>query len=307
VAKYAPERPSTEELRGNNAFSPHTVEAIAQKRIEVSRILRGAAGLLAMAGPCAPKPDRRYYAEAGRIAQLGDETPGLATLNRMPPWKPRSNPNSWHGMESDNPWGAYQMLHALAATNANVALEVATPRHMDRYGPLSSLVWVGARTTDKGEGDVIKQMAAQDPLLPFAIKNGLDGQLEPALALVDAINAERGPDGAPAVLLYRGGENAKTPSSWAEIVRHAVKETDGQVIVDVAHGGEMAHDLSGQYGKSELGQIACIATLAEVMREGFMPAGVIMETSDVKSPVDPTISLDYGLAGIQALHTVSQP
>jgi hypothetical protein len=305
VATYAPERPTTTELHEKYPLSDFTVERIEQRRLNAGAILTHEIdGLVALFGGCSIPNHipQEVHTEGRQIAAFEEEEEGIQAENRLCVWKPRSDPNDWHGVETKRPEAAHQAVTMRAVESGHVAMEFAHPRHAERYGSLTTVAWGGSRNV--GNVDTLLEIARRIPYVPFPIKNGLDGNIDHALMVVDKINGERGDGGAPSVLLYRGGMNAQTPDTWREQCAQAIKATEGRIIIDVAHGGEMAHDPLGRFGKSELGQIACMMSLAQVMREGYIPAGVMVEASDVPSETDPTIPLALAMDGIRTLNAI---
>lgn len=306
MAMYAPETPTLDELEARFPLDMLAEAEIERQRALVGDCLTGrTAGLVAVIGPCAMTLERSIIdVEGDRLYQAQQEQSGLITLHRMPPWKPRSNPNDWHGLESepDTVVAAYETIAARAAATGNVAIEIGHIPHIARYGRRIALGWSGSRNAE--DDALIEALATHDHTLPIGVKNGMDGTIGGALAHVDRINELRGDQGmaAPAVLIYRGGTNAKTPQAWERGYRAALEATDGRMVLDTAHGGEMAFDPKGNYGKSVAGQEACLdRVLAIAARHGEMPAGLIMEASEAHSPTDPVMPQRVALDGARYL------
>jgi hypothetical protein len=242
--------------------------------------------------------------EGKRIAELSVGRPDLHTLHRIPPWKPRSNKESWHGEETTNPAGAYRTLASLAARQTNAAIELGSRAHIERYGPMLTFGWTGSRNAENVA--LIRTLAIRDPKLPLGIKNGLDGDIDGALERVKMAEKIRDPGDkpAPVVLIYRGGENARTPEQWEGAYLRALDITEGRLIVDTAHGSEMAHDPGRRFKKTLAGQIAAMEAVIRLAEEGRVPAGIMIEASDIDSPVDPVMPLETALEGVRRLYEI---
>ena len=305
MSQVAPDVPTIEDLE---ALFPFTVKAenrIERARASLGNLIRGRhSGLIAILGPCAMTGARNIIDREGhRLHQIQADNPGLLTLHRLPPWKPRTNPDDWHGHESEENTvvDAYGIVSKRAADTANLAIEIGHMTHIKRYGSRLTLGWLGGRNIDNT--CLLRALASACPSLPVGVKNGLDGDLDTALRHVEYINTMRGPDEAPAILIYRGGDNARNPDDWEKSYRRALEMTDGQLIVDTAHGGEMAHDPAGNFQKSVVGQIACLDSVIRVAEEYVeLPLGVMIEASDAPSPTDPVMPFASAIAGALKLH-----
>lgn len=305
MATYAPDLPTTAELHERYPLSDDAYERISASREAFSDVIRTGVGFIGASGSCSLTNNvYQTHRQGDELAKLSRTENGLVTVQREPMWKPRSNPDDWHGLETTEPEAAYNLLSILADAHAGLAVEVRTPEHIDRYGHLLTFAWIGARSLDDTVS--IMDIARKEPTLPLGIKNGLDGDIGTALSLVEQINVERGEHGAPAVLIYRGGENAKTEEEWRTRAIQAVDKTEGKVIIDVAHGSEMAHHPTGDFAKSILGQTACLASLASIMRDGSLSSGVMIEASATPSKTDPVIDPGLALDHIKALNAIKQ-
>lgn len=299
MAQYAPETPTLEYLEETYPLSVDAMAGVASSRERISNILSARMpGLVAIIGPCAMTGATEIMDEEGLLlGDLNDYVTNVFAAHRIPPWKPRTKPTDWHGEETTDPEGAYATIARRADSSANVAIEIGHAAHLDRYGSRLAFGWSGGRNI--GRNGLIEAMALHDPTLPLGIKNGLDGDIQPALQHIARINELRGPEGAPAVLIYRGGENAKTIKSWRGEYLRALDLTGGRMIVDTAHGSEIAHDPHNK--KSELGQIACLGHLLELAsQQNEIAAGIMIEASDAESPTDPVIPFQNALS--PALH-----
>jgi 3-deoxy-D-arabino-heptulosonate 7-phosphate (DAHP) synthase len=296
---FAPESPNLAELEQAHPLTEATLEAIGTAR--ASSILSGASpGLLAILGPCAMTEDRQTIDQEGdRISALDFPEVGLITLHRQPVWKPRTNAADWHGLETTNPRAAHGTLFGRAAAAANVAIEIGHSPHLHRYGRALTLGWIGSRNAEDTE--LLEAVASHDPTLPIGIKNGMNGSIDKALENVDRITELRGNDTGAVGLIFRGGTDIQTSQEWEHAYREALERTNGLLIVDTAHGGEMAHDLNGTYEKSVAGQVACMDHVVRIAEKGELPAGIMIEASDAVSPTDPVMPFVLALDGIVQL------
>ncbi len=302
VPRY-PDNPDTKSLEKEYGIDDKHRTQINIQREEITDIIDDPKnGLIAIVGPCAlTNNPQQHQAEGKRIAELGASHDDLITLHRMPPWKPRTNPRDWHGLETTEPVAAYSQLATEAKLRANVAIETGHYSHIVRYGELASMIWIGGRNVHKSE--MIEALAIHDPTIPIGVKNGLNGHIEEALRRVRAVNALR-ELGSKAILIYRGGENALTPELWEQEYKKAIEQTDGRVIIDTAHGSEIAHDPSNK--KSVEGQIKALEHVIELAQQGYIPAGIMLEASDIESPTDPVIPLEIALEGIRKLYEIKK-
>lgn len=323
MAQTAPEVPTTQQLHELYPLNEVTQYEIEAARERVSGILSGdEPGLVAILGPCAMTGAVRTIRQEGAAyARLTLTEEGLQVVNRMPLWKPRTNPSDWHGLETgpepgtdgsieDSAHDAYRTLAVEATFGGGVAIELGQPYHPERYAHLLTFGWTGARNLDNL--DVLHAVALHDLSLPLGVKNGLDGTIEPALRRIAELRELRathasklGIVAAPTVLIYRGGENAKDPSSWERQYREALEATGGHLVVDTAHGGEQAHDWREKYLKSEVGQKRALAHVVEIAQQhGEVPRGVMCEASAASSPTDPTIAPSVAIEGVRRLNAL---
>lgn len=301
---YAPECPTTEALRIGNPLSDYAELEIALARERVGGILAGREnGLVAILGPCAMNSQAAIIQEEGEtLRQLTEDTKGLYMAHRLPVWKPRSNPADWHGLETSDPAAAYNTLARQANYGAGVSIEMAHQPHAERYGDLTVVSWFGGRNIDNGS--MMDAVALHDPDLPLAVKNGLDGSIDAAIGHVSRLTELRGPDAAPVVLLYRGGKNAQDPDTWEHEYRHALEVTGGNMIVDVAHGSEMAHHPDRSFEKSVAGQVEAMEHVITIAAKGELPAGIMAEASEAVSPTDPHMPFALAVSGVLRLHNL---
>ena len=260
--------------------------------------------LLAISGPCAPTIDNLHIhlPEGEKLRSAMKYISGLVTIDREPIWKPRSDPLKWPGMLASHGDLARALIEHKSRTNANVAIEFGNKEQVEEFSPDVSFAWIGGR--NELASDLDYEAAVTDPLLPLGKKNGLSGEIDAALKGIERMRDLRGSSGAEIALIYRGGENAKTPEAWEVAYKDALARTDNRLIVDVAHGGEMAHDPSTKFTKSVIGQLACLGHVLRLAEEGFMPAGIHMESSDARSPIDPVIPFKDGINGIVNLRNI---
>lgn len=310
MAQRAPAVPSIETLEKRYPLTDRAAASIAERRTRVnSAIRRESRSFMGLLGGCAlvPAEEQTIKREGTQLDNLYMTHPGLVTLHRLCFWKPRSNPNAWHGAETEPATvePTFRIVADRAEATANAAAEIGYKYHIRRYAPRLTLGWVGGRNVENDE--LVEDIATEAPYLPVAVKNGLDGNIDVALDQVARINSLRSPDQAAAILIYRGGENAKDPHSWERQYREALDITDGLMVVDLAHGTEMAHHPQGLFEKSVEGQLAGLAAVIRIAeRLGQMPLGAMMEATDARcNPVDPATRFrpaSDGLIHLNQLH-----
>lgn len=292
---HAPQTPTTTELHERYPLNEVTQLKIDINRQRVGNILSGEEqGVVGLIGACAMTDDtNRIRIEGHAQHQITQTEEGLYLVNRRPFWKPRTNPSDWHGLETDDPELAYRTVAGEAIWGSGVAAELNwqdaehSETHAYRYGPLLTFGWIGGRAVQ--DSALMERTAMDATMLPLGIKNGLDGEVGPALEQIEKLRELRGENGAPVVLLYRGGENAQNPEDWERQYRYAMEATNGKMIVDGAHGTEMAHHPAGNFKKSVEGQLNALKHIEQIASKGELPTGVMFEASDAHSPTDPHI------------------
>ncbi len=304
MSVYAPESPSLAELQARYPIDEAIHTQVAAARIKTAEIaIQTRPGLIAILGPCAMTAAREIICDEGeQLAAAEQNNVGLVTTHRVPMWKPRSDPSDWHELETTDPELAYAILAGEVSNGSNLSIEIGHTPHLDRYGKLTVLNRFGGRNILRS--DIMDEVATADPMLPLGVKNGLDGNIFPALRRVAGIGQLRAAEGAPAVLIYRGGANASNPQEWEKEYRSALLVTGGRMIVDIAHGTEMAHDPDGKFAKSVGGQILALEHVIKIAESGELPIGIMAEASDAESPTDPNMPFQIALDGVVELNGI---
>ena len=305
MPRQAPELPTTDTLHQQYPLSEQAAAQIQNNRAHISAVITGGRpGFIGIIGPCAMTPHSEIIAQEGRQLYMATQrNDGLYVADRIPPWKPRTNIDDWHGMETEPETveQAFQIISAQANRHANVAAEVGNNGHIARYAGYLVFGWNGSRNA--GGHELVDSLAAAEPTLPIGIKNAMDGTIDVALQHIARVAGVRGGTGAPAVLIYRGGTKAQTLKSWERYYRDALERTEGRVIVDVAHGSSIAFNQTGGTAKTEAGQIACMERVVELAEKyGELPVGMMVEASAAPTPTDPVIAPEIALAGVLRLH-----
>lgn len=328
---YAPELPTTAELAAYNPLDRSDQLTIAAARIAVNAAIIRPDNRYLLVGPCALTEDLNLLDEENRVwNEFATENCLIAAMRRHP-WKPRSvegwaaKMEQWHGLETGYEDGsgdpaeaaraAYEIIHHGARTYGNISMEMAFEEHVMRYGPMVSFAQIGARTPSHYYDDdpgsyhqFLDLLARREPTLPVGVKNDTDGGLERAIRDVNRINDIRGGLGfsavSRAVLIYRGGTNAKSPDAWEAGAIDAIERTNGVVILDTAHGGEQAFDPGGKYGKSEHGQLLCLEKAVELQQRGYRYSGLAIESSNIPSPMDPPAAVEAVKMRLKAMQDV---
>ncbi|MBP7820660.1 hypothetical protein KA025_00785 [Candidatus Saccharibacteria bacterium] len=300
---------ATKQLAG--APSKDTELAILNKRLQISTAIKEGIGTIAIIGPCALDNNESVLLEESKqLHDLQNET-GLITISRRAFWKPRSNPESWPGLETTDPYDSYRLILGNAQKFANNSAEIGHFEHIEKYGPLLNFGWFGARNKIQG---FKKQVADWDHSLSFGVKNDLNGTIDDALSEIEEINSSRHhiENSGKAILIYRGGNNAQNPDAWTNNYLDALERTNGRLIVDTAHGAEMAFHPNGIYKKSVAGQQASLAKVLELADKGAIPLGVMMEASDTiettdDRKVDPNMPFHIAIEGLRRLSAIAKP
>lgn len=287
---------------------------ITEQRIQTQEILQGTMpGLVAIAGPCANHDSQRILVEGMLLSNLASDS--LVTLHRQPFWKPRSpalnGPKPWEGLEDTDPEIALSRAQLAVDEGVSIAAEIGKTEHINRYSDLLTFAWIGARSLDNME--LIDYVASNLPAdLPLGIKNDLTGNIDGALKTIDRINerrADMSDHPAEAILIFRGGSDFDKPRKWSWQVEKAYVATAGRLIIDTAHGSEMAHDPEGNFKKSVEGQIFCLEHVIFLADHGIFPRGVMIEASDYENPdktkrTDPNMPFASAAMGILELSRV---
>jgi phospho-2-dehydro-3-deoxyheptonate aldolase len=312
----APERPTTPELHDAYDIDNQAALDIAQTRIDINAAIARPGNKFLLAGPCALTEDAETLQLENQEWRAFAQENGLVVAVRRHSWKPRSvktwgeKLTRWHGLETgfedadDNreaaALSAYEIMHEEAVSQHNVSMEIAFSSQVLRYGPMLSFAQIGARTREEYYDtyeeylEFLDFLAKREAVLPLGIKNDTSGSITRAVEEVNRVNDIRASIGMSAahraVLIYRGGDNAKTPEAWEVGAIEAIEATHGAVILDVAHGGEQAFDFNGKYEKSEAGELACLGAAMQLKRRGLTFVGVSAESSILESPMDPAAS-----------------
>ncbi len=322
---YAPEHPTTEMLHAEMPLERRDFLVVAGSRIAIDQAIRHPDNTLTIAGPCAATDDMEELAEEQMRWQ---EVDGVIAVRRNV-WKPRGvmpfeeKLDKWHGLETGHPNSessaedattlAFRIVRDAARRHGNVAMELASPEHVLRYGPLASFAWVGPRTRTEyyaGREDeyhsFIELLAKREPTLPIGIKSDhKSGDIERALQEVDRINTIRGNLGyvgiSRAVLIYRGDGQTRTADAWQARAAEIIEQTGGAVMLDMAHGAEMACD-PDDYKKSVEGQLIAWDRAIELRQGGYRWVGQLTESSDLESPMDPPIPIDAAMEKVRQMN-----
>lgn len=282
------------------------IETLGARRKEISDAMRGGK-LLAIVGPCSVSEENidQIRAEGERLRVLAGELGSLVLVHRMPVWKPRTNPADWHGLETTSPQLAHDILFDQSARGGNPAIEIAFSEHVQKYHDALAFAWTGSRNVDNCEQLINMAVAAPD--LPIGVKNCLSGDIQSAVELAAEIDTKRSQLDvavAPTAVIFRGGEQMRDPKTWQEGYEKAMALTARKLIVDIAHGSEMAHHPDGMYAKSVEGQVAAMESVIDMTKMGFTPRGIMIEASDGSSRTDPNMPLEVAVSGLQRLNSI---
>lgn len=288
---------------------------LVSARLETSRILLGKdKGLIALVGACAAYGEKQQIDEAIRLHTL--KTLGLLPISRLCTQKPRSpvqpsEQQPWKGLETTDIRKAMQQVVKTRKSGAHIGMELLSKKQAALHEKELTCAWLGARS--HGDDELDAAMTSSEMVhVPLGIKNGLDGNFDSSIARINKINAMRHDkveNPAPAILIYRGGEDFRTPDEWIDQVLRAYDATNGAMILDTAHGSERAFDPNKQFKKSIVGQIACLEQTIILVEDGMGLRGIMIEASDFIHPdpyfqTDPNMPFGQAVEGVTALHTL---
>jgi len=131
-------------------------------------------------GPCSAETEEQVLETCLALKALG------ASILRAGIWKPRTRPNSFEGHgEKALPW----IMEAKALTGLPVAIEVATPSHVElalKYGV--DVLWIGARTTVNPFSVQDIADAVRGTGIPIWIKNPVNPDLALWIGAIERIS-----------------------------------------------------------------------------------------------------------------------
>lgn len=302
MSQSLPREPSPELLNLAHPTCEEVIAGVIKNRQHISQIINGKSNdFLDISGGCGSSVEEmsEIILEASESFSP-PEHENVFRVYRSCVFKPRSNPNDWHGMETTEPEEAFILQQKLASLGVATAMEIANTDHILSYSKLLSFAWTGSRNAQKL--DLITGLALKDIQLPIGVKSNMDGSVTRGIETVATINTLRqkrakllGVLAAPAVLIFRGGENLKTPEEWEQQYIRAHELTEGKIIVDTAHGTEMAHHPEGAFEKSVEGQTIAQKHLVKIAQEGYMPVGKLSEASSTVGKTDPNMPLEPSL------------
>lgn len=281
---------------------------VAKMRGLVSEMLKDPGrALVAIAGPCALTTDFDTVRKEGimleHLALTSLFGHPIVPLHRLCPNKPRTNVGDWSGIGKTHPGQTLDIIAEQAAKHANVAMEMVTENELRLFGGATTFEWIGGRNSENRK---IAELATMfDLKMPLGIKNGLDGDIFELHKRVSLLSKLRSQDHAPVVPIFRGMEKPQTVDNWAESFKRLSSLTTGRFIVDAAHGTERSHDPEGNHAKSEKGQLLALMHIHELVSQGHMCAGVMLEMSDAESPTDPHIRFLDGLNAVKSISLVT--
>lgn len=298
--RLAPTEPTTEDLSIQFQLANNAEDRIIEARLDFKTAIDS--GFIGYLGSCTlPDDPANFLAETTTTDSIQQNKPGLHTGSRACPWKPRSNPaEPFWGRETVDPAGVYGLLVSSVNNGANLVMEAGDISHIERYGRLVVAIWVGARSFGSGLAEVISDTT---PELPLLIKNPVSGEIDETIRHAEKLKRRRGEDAAPVLPIYRGGENARTPKQWEKVYKRFLDLTEGHLIVDFSHGGGRAHDPNVEFERTRVGQARCIDHGINLAQQGYVPAGGLIEASDMEEIIDPHVPFTLGLDAIKELYS----
>ena len=274
-------------------LTDHSVIATKRSLIRSALASDNEQDYVAIIGPCSMDENVDLLVqETKELKEFEEIYSNVCVIHRTPVWKPRSNPADWHGLETTDPELAFDTLNEIAAIIGGAAIEIGKPEHVSKYGSLLAFAWTGARNANNYR--LHQSLSELHGLLPLGFKNALDGEIAPVLRQTIDLASDR-------VVIFRGGSNLMTPKKWAEAFKSLCELTGGKFVVDVAHGTEMAHDPSGGFKKTKIGQKMAIEHVIDLKGKGFKAKGIMIEASSINSITDPNIDLQFALDAVKEI------
>jgi hypothetical protein len=295
-------QPTAAEIHMRHRLDEATGLLVVERQIEFAGAVRDHENnFISIDGPCplTLNPEQTKV-EAEIKSQNGIDLEGYTDGDRACLYKPRTKPKDWHGVYESDREAGYEIVEDLAATYGNVVMEIGSLEQMELVAKIVTAIWNGGRNVYNEE--LIRELAKRYPHITMLVKNGLDGDIGPAVRNVNKINEIRGDEGAPAALVYRGGLNAQTPEASQEAYKRAHEATAGRIFYDTAHGTEMAYDPQGKFQKSVAGQVMSSQALIHLTQQGFAPLGKISEASDIEAVMDPHMPLAMAMSDSRSVH-----
>lgn len=133
-----------------------------------------------IAGPCGVESEEQIHSIAASLKG------GRVNLLRGGIWKPRSRPNSFHGLGSE---GLRFLKDAGQANGLPVSVEVASPMHVEEaLEHKIDVLWIGARTTVNPflVQDIADALKGVD--IPVMVKNPINPELELWIGAMERLN-----------------------------------------------------------------------------------------------------------------------
>lgn len=290
------------QLDAMHPLAPGASEIVQSNRRQIIDIMQGRdPRLIVMVGPCsmdASKIDGRYTTErvTERLQEISASDERIAehilVMERNPWGKPRTALGS-RGLAQHDMVLAHQLSTFVANEGMPLAAEIMTPGALAQHAGRLSLAWLGARNI--GDTNIRHTMSAYRNL-PVFCKNGETGDLAVALSAMKTIGAQHqnaevmrsdgtmghvplSPGNLNTGLLWRGGSNHKTPSTYRDGLLRAA-EKGVPYGIDLSHGGAVAHDWKQE--KSVTGIKRCFERVTALMAGGLLarqPALITFEAN----------------------------
>jgi len=307
--QMSPTHVSQEELNGLFVVSEEAYRTVDMNRQIIKDTYHSPGSRLIVAmGECgvvSGLSEQRIRRREGRRLNRLSEITGSLLMQRLNVWKPRSNPDDWHGIETTDPMFAYETVVVAVNRRVPATMEIFYEDQLERYGHLLSAFWLGSRSTDNPElREALIRMAVNYPHIPVGVKNGLDGSINTAVSMIDEINRRRrdiASDATPAFLIYRGGSAYNTPQKVENMIRGVIEDTEGRVVIDTAHGVECAFDPKRSFQKSVIGQLSALAMVERLLIDGYTFMGLLVEASDNKGQTDPNIPFSMAYRRVEQI------
>ncbi len=323
--------PTPNQLRELHPFRNGVELEVQANRRAIADIMRGQDDrLLIIAGPCSTDGARLDSGELAAVAYsqamhevftdnaLRDR---FVFVERCNPAKPRTDIGP-RGLEEQDLTLAHQILTEIVNLGNPLTFEIMNDKQLARYGDMLSMAWVGARDVKSTD---LRHAVSAYPHIPFFFKNDDYGNMEPAIGAQETVRHPRlvelhdrdnqlvhedAPGHNTTGLIFRGGGQVNSPESFASTLDGLLQWQ--RLLVDCSHANGAAFS-DGK--KSAGGQQACAFVVADMIKHGARPLGIMLESYlhegkgnlPGQSKTDPCISLGQTIDIIEHLARIVSP
>lgn len=189
---------------------------------------------IVIAGPCSVENETQIWET---IQSISAHCHNQVQIIRAGIWKPRTRPNMFEGVgEKGLPW----IKQASAAVGLPVAVEVASPEHVERaLKHKIDILWIGARTTVSPFAIQEIANALKGTDIPLMIKNPINPDIELWIGAIERFTAS----GVKRIAAVHRGFSMyektiyRNPPMWEIPIELRRRYPELPIIVDPSHIG----------------------------------------------------------------------